>query len=131
MLPQLLSLVLLVGLTAAALLLCFEQRAGRTARWPLRPLRRGGFGTGYWLCALLLLPVVAAYLRLGQLGVTAHTADLSFLFNAAPLYGRNLLGIALPRATGLLAAFPVALPCAALCRAVVSLGASRPGRDFD
>lgn len=89
MLPQLLSLVLLVGLTAAGLL-----RAADYGPW--RRLRAGGFGAGYGLSAALLLPVIGAYLRLGQLGVTAHTADPSFLFNAAPLYGRNLLGLAVP-----------------------------------
>ncbi|UOQ96857.1 hypothetical protein MUN81_16605 [Hymenobacter sp. 5317J-9] len=113
MLPQLLSLVLLVGLTAAALLHCVD-------RWRRAPRR--DFRAGYWLSAGLLLPVVGAYLRLGQLGVTAHVSDLSFLFNAAPLYGQNLLGVALPRVAGLLAVFPVALPCAAVCRAVLGEG---------
>jgi hypothetical protein len=112
MLPQLLSLVLLVGLTAG-LRRCF-------------PRLGGGFGAAYGLSAALLLPVVAAYLRLGQLGVTAHATDLSFLFNAAPLYGRNLLGLALPRAAGLPAVFP--WPCP-VPPSATTWSPSRPARN--
>ena len=81
------------------------------------------FGGSYGLCVLLLLPVVAAYLRLSGLGVTApHTTDLSFLFQSTPLYARLLLGVELPAWARLLAALPVALPAAAVARALSLAG---------
>ncbi|MBF9223023.1 hypothetical protein [Hymenobacter ruricola] len=128
MLPQLLSLVLLVGLTATSLLFCFERWGWRRAWAAHRPAWLGPrceFCAGYWLCVLLFLPVIAAYLKLSQLGVTAKTLDISFLFQATPLYARLLLGIELPPWTRLLAAFPVALPAAAVCRVLLGLSGGR------
>jgi hypothetical protein len=128
MLPQLLCLVLLVGLTATMLLLCFE-KWGWLQAWENGPRwlpKRSDLYASYWLCVLLLLPVVAAYLRIGQLGYTAQgKTDLSFLFNATPMYARYLLGIELPSWAGLFAAFPVALPSTAVCRVLFGLSTRR------
>lgn len=70
MLTQLLSLVLLVGLTATTLLLCLE-KWGILAAWEVhRPewlMKRCDLCAGYWICVTLLLLVAAGAVLLGQL----------------------------------------------------------------
>lgn len=93
MLTNLLALVLLVGLTAAALLVCLA-KWGVLQAWEVRRpswlIRRCDFCLGYHISVLLLLAVGSWYLR--TLGL--------------PWYWLAL-------------AVPVGLPAAAVCRAVV------------
>ena len=92
LLPQLLALVVLVGLTAAALLVCLG-KWGVLQAWEVRRpswlMKRCDFCLGYWLSVLLLL-AVGSWL-VPHLGV--------------PWYWLAL-------------ALPVGLPAAAVCRAV-------------
>lgn len=93
MLTDLLALVVLTGLTAAALLVCLA-KWGVLQAWEVRRpswfMRRCDFCLGYWLSVALLLAVGSWHLR--TLGL--------------PWYWLAL-------------ALPVGLPAAAVCRAVV------------
>lgn len=93
MLTQFLALVVLVGLTAAALLICLA-KWGVLQAWEVRRppwlMKRCDFCAGYWLSVVLLLAVGSWYVR--ALGL--------------PYYW-------------LAAALPLGLPAAAVCRAVV------------
>ncbi|MCC3156434.1 hypothetical protein LJ737_04250 [Hymenobacter sp. 15J16-1T3B] len=63
MLTQLLSLVVLVGLTAASLLLCFEKWGWLQAWEVYRPwwlFKRCDFCAGFWLSGLLCAAAVVA-----------------------------------------------------------------------
>lgn len=93
MLLNLLVLVILIGLTAAALLVCLAKWSVLQAWEVRRPswlMKRCDFCLGYWLSVLLLLAVGSWYL--GGLGL--------------PWYW-------------LATALPLGLPAAAVCRAVV------------
>jgi hypothetical protein len=92
MIAQLLSGIVLAGLTAASLLVCLA-KWGVLAAWEVkRPewlMRRCDFCAGYWLSVLLLLTVGTWYMQVFAL----------------PWYW-------------LLATLPAGLPAAAVCRAV-------------
>lgn len=89
----LLALVILVGLTAAALLVCLG-KWGVLAAWEVRRpewlMKRCDFCLGYWISVLLLLVAGSWYLR---------TPGLPWYWLAGAL--------------------PLGLPAAAVCRAVV------------
>jgi hypothetical protein len=93
MLAQLLALIVIAGLTAAALLVCLA-KWGMLQAWEVqRPawlMKRCDFCAGYWLSVLLLLAVGGWYV---------HVLGLPWYWLAAAL--------------------PVGLPAAAVCRAVV------------
>lgn len=126
MLTQLLSLVVLTGLTATTLLLCCE-KWGWLQAWevkrPLWLMKRCDLCAGYWLCVVLLLLVGMACLQLAHLQLWAETENI---FWSLPVYTRLLLHMPLPVSWGgLLLALPLALPAAAVCRVLFGLSTGR------